>query len=85
MPDILLLDEPSLGLAPSVTNELYRTLGRICDNCTGILLVEQNTKKSLEIADRGYLLENGCITGEGWTDDLNSNRAVQQACLGLPA
>jgi acyl-CoA reductase-like NAD-dependent aldehyde dehydrogenase/ABC-type branched-subunit amino acid transport system ATPase component len=84
MPDILLLDEPSLGLAPIVTRELFRTLGRICDNGTGILLVEQNTKKSLEIADRGYLLENGCVTGEGPADELNSNPAVQQAYLGLP-
>jgi branched-chain amino acid transport system ATP-binding protein len=53
-PDILLLDEPSLGLAPIVTKDLFRTLARIREDGTGILLVEQNTKKSLEIADRGF-------------------------------
>jgi acyl-CoA reductase-like NAD-dependent aldehyde dehydrogenase/ABC-type branched-subunit amino acid transport system ATPase component len=84
-PDILLLDEPSLGLAPIVTKELFRTLCRIRDDGTAILLVEQNTKKSLQIADRGYLLENGRITGEGTARSLQDDPAIQQAYLGLPA
>ncbi len=84
-PDILLLDEPSLGLAPIVTKELFRILTRIREDGTGILLVEQNTKKSLEIADRGYLLDSGRIIGEGTAKSLQENPAVQQAYLGLPA
>lgn len=84
-PRILLLDEPSLGLAPIVTRELFRTLARIREDGTGILLVEQNSKKSLEIADRGYILENGRVTGEGSAQSLKQNPAVQEAYLGLPA
>lgn len=84
-PDILLLDEPSLGLAPIVTKELFRILTRIREDGTGILLVEQNTKKSLEIADRGYLLDSGRIIGEGTAKSLQENPTVQQAYLGLPA
>jgi acyl-CoA reductase-like NAD-dependent aldehyde dehydrogenase/ABC-type branched-subunit amino acid transport system ATPase component len=84
-PDILLLDEPSLGLAPIVTQELFRVLARIREDGTGILLVEQNTKKSLEIADRGYLLDNGRITGEGAARSLQDNPAVQAAYLGISA
>jgi branched-chain amino acid transport system ATP-binding protein len=84
-PQILLLDEPSLGLAPIVTKELFRTLTRIREGGIGILLVEQNTKKSLEIADRGYLLDNGRIVGEGSAQSLQKNPAVQQAYLGQPA
>jgi acyl-CoA reductase-like NAD-dependent aldehyde dehydrogenase/ABC-type branched-subunit amino acid transport system ATPase component len=84
-PEILLLDEPSLGLAPIVTQELFRALARIREDGTGILLVEQNTKKSLEIADRGYLLENGSVTGEGSARSLQNNPAVQAAYLGISA
>src|SRR5438105_2004816 len=64
-PDILLLDEPSLGLAPRVCGELFQALPRIRETGVGILLVEQNTKQSLSIADRGYLIETGRIVGEG--------------------
>jgi acyl-CoA reductase-like NAD-dependent aldehyde dehydrogenase/ABC-type branched-subunit amino acid transport system ATPase component len=82
-PDILLLDEPSLGLAPIVTQELFRALTRIREDGLGVLLVEQNTKKSLEIADRGYLLDNGRVTGEGTARALQDNPAVQAAYLGI--
>ena len=64
-PEILLLDEPSLGLAPRVCGELFQALPRIRAAGVGILLVEQNTKQSLNIADRGYLIETGRIVGEG--------------------
>jgi branched-chain amino acid transport system ATP-binding protein len=81
-PDILLLDEPSLGLAPRVCGELFQALPRIRESRVGILLVEQNTKQSLNIADRGYLIETGRIVGEGTALALKTDPAVQRAYLG---
>jgi ABC-type branched-subunit amino acid transport system ATPase component len=81
-PDILLLDEPSLGLAPRVCAELFQALPRIRAAGVGILLVEQNTKQSLNIADRGYLIETGRIVGEGTALALKTDPAVQRAYLG---
>ncbi len=82
-PDFVLLDEPSLGLAPVVTQQLFVTLRRIADEGTGIVLVEQNTRASLKIADRAYLMENGRIVGSGSAADLRADPAVQRAYLGL--
>jgi len=82
-PDILLLDEPSLGLSPLLCGELFAALARIRDDGLGILLVEQNAKRSLEIADRGYLIENGRIVGEGSAAALRDDPAVQRAYLGV--
>ena len=82
-PDILLLDEPSLGLAPVVCGELFTSLGKIRDAGIGVLLVEQNAKRSLQIADRGYLIETGRITGEGLAAQLRDDPAVQRAYLGV--
>ena len=81
-PDILLLDEPSLGLSPRVCLELFQALPRIRETGVGILLVEQNTKQSLKIADRGYLIETGRIVGEGSAEELKTDPAVQRAYLG---
>jgi ABC-type branched-subunit amino acid transport system ATPase component len=81
-PDILLLDEPSLGLSPMVCGELFQALGRICQAGVGILLVEQNAKRSLAIADRGYLIETGRIVGEGTAAALRADPAVRRAYLG---
>ena len=81
-PRILMLDEPSLGLAPLLCTELFRTLRAIGETGVGILLVEQNARQSLAIADRGYLLENGHITGEGRAAALADDPAVQKAYLG---
>jgi ABC-type branched-subunit amino acid transport system ATPase component len=81
-PDILLLDEPSLGLAPRVCSELFQALPRVRATGVGILLVEQNTKQSLNIADRGYLIETGRIVGEGTAQALKTDPAVQRAYLG---
>ena len=80
-PDILLLDEPSLGLAPRVCVELFRALPVIRAGGVGILLVEQNTRQSLNVADRGYLIESGRIVGEGSASFLRSDPAVQRAYL----
>lgn len=81
-PDILLLDEPSLGLSPIMCKELFQILTRIRDAGLGILLVEQNAKQSLKIADRGYLIESGRIVGEGTGVTLKNDPAVQRAYLG---
>ena len=81
-PDILLLDEPSLGLSPLMCKELFAALARIRGKGLGILLVEQNAKRSLAIADRGYLIANGRIVGEGSAASLRDDPAVQRAYLG---
>jgi branched-chain amino acid transport system ATP-binding protein len=81
-PNILLLDEPSLGLSPLMCKELFAALARIRDQGLGILLVEQNAKRSLAIADRGYLIGNGRIVGEGSAASLRNDPAVQRAYLG---
>ena len=81
-PSILMLDEPSLGLSPILCSELFKTLEAVRGTGVGILLVEQNAKQSLAIADRGYLLEVGRITGEDTAENLASDPAVQKAYLG---
>ena len=82
-PDILLLDEPSLGLSPLMCGELFGALTHIRKAGIGVLLVEQNAKRSLAIADRGYLLENGRIVGQGTAASLQNDPAVQRAYLGV--
>lgn len=81
-PDILLLDEPSLGLSPLMCKELFSALARIKTLGMGVLLVEQNARQSLAIADRGYLLETGRIVGQGSAAELRDSPAVRQAYLG---
>jgi branched-chain amino acid transport system ATP-binding protein len=81
-PRVLLLDEPSLGLSPIMTGELFRALAQIRTLGVSVLLVEQNARRSLRIADRGYLLENGRIVGQGSAQDLAQDPAVQRAYLG---
>jgi branched-chain amino acid transport system ATP-binding protein len=81
-PSILMLDEPSLGLAPRLSSELFRTLAHIRDTGVGIFLVEQNAKRSLAIADRGYLLDNGHIVGSDTAAALSTNEMVKMAYLG---
>ena len=81
-PSILMLDEPSLGLSPLLSKELFQTLSRIRETGLGVLVVEQNAKLSLSIADRGYLIENGLIVGENDAAKLSADPAVQSAYLG---
>jgi vanillin dehydrogenase len=81
-PELLLLDEPSLGLSPLLTKELFQALRRVRASGLGILLVEQNVRASLAIADRGYIIENGRIAGEGRARALAEDVAVQRAYLG---
>ncbi|MCC5882637.1 MAG: ABC transporter ATP-binding protein [Halomonas sp.] len=82
-PRLLLLDEPSLGLSPLMAGELFKALERIREIEVSVLFVEQNARKSLAIADRGYLIENGAVVGEGTAEALLADDAVQQAYLGL--
>lgn len=81
-PALLTLDEPSLGLSPLLSKELFAALRLVRDSGIGILLVEQNARASLAIADRGYLIENGRILQEGRAEALRSDPAVQAAYLG---
>jgi len=81
-PKLLLLDEPSMGLAPMVVKSIFATLATIRQRGTTILLVEQNAKKALAIADRGYVLETGKIILQGTCDELAENKTVQTAYLG---
>jgi branched-chain amino acid transport system ATP-binding protein len=82
-PTLLLLDEPSLGLAPLVTQELFRQLARINEEAgTALLVVEQNANLALEIAERAYVLEAGTIAASGTADDLLTDDAVRKAYLG---
>lgn len=81
-PDYLLLDEPSLGLAPIVVTDMFKALERIRKTGVGLLIVEQNVRISLRHADRGYLLEAGRITDEGCAEDLMNDEAVRHAFLG---
>jgi branched-chain amino acid transport system ATP-binding protein len=81
-PTILMLDEPSLGLSPLLTSDLFRSLKRIKETGVGIFLVEQNAKQSLAISDRGYLLDNGHIVGADTAQALSNDEMVRKAYLG---
>jgi branched-chain amino acid transport system ATP-binding protein len=82
-PKLLLLDEPSHGLAPKIVDELHETLQKINATGTAILLVEQNTVLALSVATRGYVLESGEIVLAASSADLKSNDRVRTAYLGL--
>ena len=84
-PRILLLDEPSLGLAPMVVTEIFRTLRALRDDEKTIFLVEQNARRALQVADRGYVLERGQITLEGTGRRLLDDERIQQTYLGKRA
>ena len=84
-PRILLLDEPSLGLAPMVVTEIFRTLHALRDDETTIFLVEQNARRALQVADRGYVLERGQIALEGTGQRLLDDETIQQTNLGKRA
>lgn len=82
-PTILTLDEPSLGLSPLLSKELFQNLARVRDLGIGVLMVEQNAKQSLAIADRGYLIENANVVHEDSAENLMLDPAVQAAYLGV--
>lgn len=82
-PELLVLDEPSLGLAPIVVDEVFRTIDKVKESGQSILLIEQNLVQTLNVADRGYVLETGQIRIEGTSDELLHNDAVRKAYLGI--
>ena len=81
-PNILMLDEPSLGLSPILSKELFNVLGKIRDKGIGVLILEQNAKLSLSVANRGYLFEVGKLVGEDSAKNLINNPDIQSAYLG---
>lgn len=82
-PRLLLMDEPSLGLAPYLVKEVFRTIRQLHDEGTTILLVEQNARAALRIADYGYILETGEIVLQGTGEELVHNDDVRKAYLGV--
>jgi len=82
-PKLLLLDEPSLGLAPLIVREIFRIIGELKKSGVSILLVEQNARAALQVADYGYVLETGEIALEGPAAELTDNPRVIESYLGL--
>ena len=82
-PKLLMLDEPSLGLAPMLVLDLFRVIHEINRNEVDILLVEQNAHQSLKISHRAYLLENGSITMEGEASGLLKTDYIRESYLGI--
>jgi branched-chain amino acid transport system ATP-binding protein len=83
MPKLLMLDEPSLGLAPKLVMQVFDIVKKINEEGVTILLVEQNVQHALTLADRGYVLENGRIVMEGTGEELLKNPHVKKAYLGI--
>lgn len=81
-PQLLLLDEPSMGLAPLLVREIFSIIKEINEEGTTVLLVEQNANMALSIADRAYVLENGRVVLSGSAAELAASEAVQKAYLG---
>lgn len=81
-PKMILMDEPSMGLAPILVEQIFDIINTINNTGTTILLVEQNAKKALEVAHRGYVLETGKIVAEGTGQDLLKDQKVKEAYLG---
>jgi branched-chain amino acid transport system ATP-binding protein len=84
-PELIMFDEPSLGLAPALVQELFQTIRALRQSGLTVLLVEQNVAHSLKLADRGYVLENGRIALSGTGAELLNNDGVRQAYLGIRA
>ncbi len=81
-PDMLLLDEPSMGLSPILVKEIFKIIKELNDDGITVLLVEQNAKQALSISDRGYVLETGRIVLSGNAAELLENDEVKKAYLG---
>jgi len=82
-PKLLMLDEPSLGLAPILIRNIFETVRKIADQGTTVLLVEQDVKNSLGLSDRGYVLEHGRVAMEGKAKELLDDPHIKTAYLGI--
>jgi len=82
-PEMLILDEPSLGLAPLIVEAIFEVIKQINEEGVTFLIVEQNVWMALEVAHYGYILENGSIAGHGPTQTLKSDQRIQEAYLGI--
>ena len=82
-PKILMLDEPSLGLAPKIVREIFHIIAALRETGVATLLVEQNARAALQVADYGYVLETGSVTLQGPAKELASNPKVIESYLGL--
>jgi len=82
-PQVLMLDEPSLGLAPKLVDEVLDTIRRLKEEGMTILLVEQNVREALDLADRGYVIQTGRMVGEGSGKELLASDTFRQAFLGI--
>ncbi len=81
-PSLIMMDEPSTGLAPLIVKGIFKVIARLREEGKTVLLVEQNARAALAIADRGYVLETGKVILQGAAEDLLNNRDVQRAYLG---
>lgn len=82
-PDLLILDEPSLGLAPIVVKDMFQIISDVSKQGMAILIVEQNLKQALSVASRGYVFETGRVVLEGSAQELLDNKGIQKAYLGV--
>jgi len=82
-PKLLILDEPSLGLAPKMVLKIFDTIKNLRDDGVTILLVEQNVHHALEISDRGYVIEKGRIILEGRSEEILNDKYVRKSYLGM--
>ena len=82
-PQLLLLDEPSLGLAPIIIQQIFKIIQKVNEDGTTVFLVEQNANQALHIANRGYVMENGVVVMEGKAQELLSSEKVRKAYLGM--
>ena len=81
-PELIMLDEPSLGLAPIIVEEIFELVCRIQKQGKTVLLIEQNANMALQISDRAYLLENGAIVKQGTGKELQMDDSIRKAYLG---
>jgi branched-chain amino acid transport system ATP-binding protein len=82
-PRIVLFDEPSLGLAPTIVDAMFEVIARVREEGAAVLLVEQNVLKALDVADRAYVLEQGRIVTTGLPDELLKQPQIREAYLGV--
>ena len=83
LPTLCIFDEPSIGMSPQLVEQSFHVISQLRDEGITVLLIEQNVKKSLEIADRAYILENGRVVLEGDREELQTSDLVRRAYLGL--